>query len=200
MHFCSPHCCVPCVPLQKLVLTIISFCETAGMLLEPDLCRGTQKWSSLPLLGSSAYRPFYSPVGLRQHNSCFPIFTWVWTDSNSFTFLCFSEIFLPSSNEESLVCRSSTDSLLETYAVHHLYLKSLLTTRMYLTAQLFLPWYPAICSMLTRMCSQYSRQAPCYSPFLLAPVRNLTPGDRKGSNLRWNRELSLYWAYHPNQS
>lgn len=104
-----------------------------------------------------------------------------------FHICCFSEIFLPSSNEESLVCRSSTDSLRETRAVHHLHLKSLLTRCIYLTAQLFLPWYPAICSMLTRMCSQYSRQAPRYSPFHLAPIRNPTPGEREGCNLRWDR-------------
>lgn len=48
---------------------------------------------------------------------CF-VFVLVWTDCNSLTFVCFSETFLPSSNEESLACRSFTDSLLETFAVH----------------------------------------------------------------------------------
>lgn len=154
---------------------------------------GTSKWSSCFPQHISPYLAFlppasFKPCGYGKIYFTLFVFVLVWTDCNSFTFVCFPETFLTSSNGESLACRSFRQ-LTKNICGSQSLPQSWLTTDMHCTAQLPIPWHLAIFKVPTRVHCWYSWQATCCPSLLLAPRRHPTPGEIKGCNLRQARQL-----------
>lgn len=180
---------------------------------------GTSKWSSCFHQHISPYLAFLPPALLKPCGYekiyftlfCF-VFVLVRTDCDSLTFVCFPETFPPSSDGESLACRSF-QQLTKNICSSQSSPQSLLTADMHCTAQLPLPGHLATWKVPTRVHCWYSTQATCCPPLLLAPTRHPTPGETEGCNLRQARQLlclgfhvlqniakTWRWGYYPNQS